>query len=48
MNSQDVIEQNIKEYIRKYAIKHKITEEEAKNHILVVIAEEYYRSGKND
>ena len=47
MNSEEYISEKINDYIKKYSIKHHITEEEAKEHIMVKITEEYYRSGKN-
>lgn len=47
MNSQEYIEAKINDYIQKYAIQHHISEEEAREHIMCKIVDEYYRSGKN-
>lgn len=47
MTSQEVIENEIQDFIQKYATKNHISEEEAKEHIMCKIIDEYYRSGKN-
>lgn len=43
-----LIETEIDKYIEKYATKHHISIEEAKQHIMVKLAEEYYKGRKND
>lgn len=46
MNNEELnllIKKNIDDYIKKYSIKHHITVEEAHTHIMVKIAEAYFR-----
>lgn len=43
MNPKQIIEIKINEYIERYSIKHKVTKEEAKQHKMVKITEDFYR-----
>lgn len=47
MKSQEIIENEIRDYIKKYAIKHNVSEDEAKEHIMCKIISKYYEDGKN-
>lgn len=39
----EILRTQLNEYIRKYCLKHQVTEEEAKKHLMIKIAEQYYR-----
>ena len=42
------IEKEINDYIKKYAIKHNVSKEEAKEHAIVKITEKYFKERKHD
>lgn len=48
MNIDDETRKKIDEYTRRYAIKHEITVEEAKEHFLVKVISQYYRDADKD
>lgn len=43
---EELTQNQIKDYIKKYATKHHITEEEAKEHLMVKLIEAFYKGEK--